>query len=57
VRERKRMRSKISAMSMEALASAAIIAVVPFVVTFALYMTSPAIWASCSPPATAASSR
>jgi tight adherence protein B len=41
VRERKRMRSKISAMSMEALASAAIIAVVPFVVTFALYMTSP----------------
>lgn len=41
VRERKKMRSKISAMSMEALASAAIIAVVPFVVTFALYMTSP----------------
>ena len=42
VRERKKMRGKISAMSMEALASAAIIGVVPFVVTFALYMTSPA---------------
>ena len=42
VRERKKMRGKIAAMSMEALASAAIIAVVPFVVTFALYMTSPA---------------
>jgi tight adherence protein B len=42
VRERKRMRGKIAAMSMEALASAAIIGVVPFVVTFALYMTSPA---------------
>jgi len=42
VRERKKMRGKISAMSMEALASAAIIGVVPFVVTAALYMTSPA---------------
>ncbi len=42
VRERKKMRGKIAAMSMEALASAAIIGVVPFVVTFALYMTSPA---------------
>jgi tight adherence protein B len=41
VRERKKMRGKISAMSMEAIASAAIIGVVPFVVTFALYMTSP----------------
>ena len=41
VRERKRMKSKIGAMSMEALASAAIIGAVPFVVTGALYMMSP----------------
>lgn len=41
VRERKKMRSKIGAMSMEALASAAIIGVVPFLVTAALYVSSP----------------
>ena len=41
VRERKRMRSKIGAMSMEALASAAIIGAVPFLVTASLYVTSP----------------
>jgi tight adherence protein B len=41
VRDRKQMRAKIAAMSMEALASAAIIGVVPFVVTGALYMTAP----------------
>jgi len=41
VRERKKMKGKIAAMSMEALASAAIIAAVPFVVTFALYVISP----------------
>lgn len=41
VRERKKMRSKIGAMSMEALASAAIIAMVPFVVTGALYVIAP----------------
>jgi tight adherence protein B len=41
VRERKKMKGKISAMSMEALASAAIIGMVPFVVTGALYMISP----------------
>ena len=41
VRERKKMKGKIAAMSMEALASAAIIAAVPFVVTGALYVISP----------------
>jgi tight adherence protein B len=41
VRDRKRMRAKIGAMSMEALASAAIIGAVPFLVTGALYMTAP----------------
>ena len=41
VRDRKKMRSKIGAMSMEALASAAIIGAVPFLVTGALYMTAP----------------
>jgi tight adherence protein B len=42
VRDRKRMRAKIGAMSMEALASAAIIGAVPFLVTGALYVTAPA---------------
>jgi tight adherence protein B len=41
VRERKKMKGKIGAMSMEAKASAAIIGVVPFVVTGALYVVSP----------------
>jgi tight adherence protein B len=41
VRERKKMKGKISAMSMEALASAAIIGLVPFIVTGALYVISP----------------
>jgi tight adherence protein B len=41
VRDRKQMRAKIGAMSMEALASAAIIGAVPFLVSGALYMTSP----------------
>ena len=41
VRDRKKMKAKIGAMSMEALASAAIIGLVPFLVTGALYMTSP----------------
>lgn len=41
VRERKKMRGKIAALSMEALASAVIIGLVPFLVTGALYMTSP----------------
>ncbi len=41
VRDRKRMRAKIGAMSMEALASAAIIGAVPFMVTGALYVTAP----------------
>ena len=41
VRDRKRMRAKIGAMSMEALASAAIIGAVPFLVSGALYVTAP----------------
>lgn len=41
IRERKKMKGKIGAMSMEALASAAIIAAVPFLVTSALYVMSP----------------
>jgi tight adherence protein B len=41
VRDRKKMKAKIGAMSMEALASAAIIGAVPFLVSGALYVTSP----------------
>jgi tight adherence protein B len=41
VRDRKRMRAKIGAMSMEALASAAIIGAVPFLVSGALYVSAP----------------
>lgn len=42
LRERKKMKGKIGAMSMEAKASAAIIGVVPFVVVALLYVSSPA---------------
>jgi tight adherence protein B len=41
LRDRKKMRGKISAMSMEAKASAAIIGLIPFVVTGLLYFSSP----------------
>ena len=41
LRERKKMRGKITAMSMEAKASAAIIGAVPFLVVGALYVSSP----------------
>jgi tight adherence protein B len=41
LRERKKMRSKIVAMSMEAKASAAIIAALPIVVMVLVYLTSP----------------
>jgi tight adherence protein B len=41
LRERKKMKGKIGAMSMEAKASAAIIGAVPFVVVGLLYMSSP----------------
>jgi tight adherence protein B len=41
LRERKRMKGKIKAMSMEAKASAAIIATLPFVVMILTYMSSP----------------
>ena len=42
LRERKKMKGKIGAMSMEAKASAAIIGAVPFLVVGALYASSPA---------------
>jgi tight adherence protein B len=42
LRERKKMRGKITAMAMEAKASAVIIGIVPFVVTFLLYLSAPA---------------
>ena len=41
LRERKKMKGKISAMSMEAKASAVIIGLVPFLVVGALYASSP----------------
>jgi tight adherence protein B len=41
LRERKKMRGKISAMAMEAKASAIIIGIVPFMVTFLLYLSAP----------------
>ncbi len=41
LRERRAMKGKIGAMAMEATASAVIIGLVPFVVTFLLYMSSP----------------
>jgi tight adherence protein B len=42
LRDRKRMRVKINAMSMEAKSSASIIGALPFVVAFMVYLTSPA---------------
>jgi tight adherence protein B len=41
LRDRKKMRGKIQAMSMEAKASASIIAILPLAVMFLVYMTSP----------------
>ena len=41
LRERKRMKAKITAMSMEAKASASIIAALPITVMFLVYLTSP----------------
>ena len=41
LRERKKMRGKIGAMAMEAKASAVIIGIVPFMVTFLLYLSAP----------------
>ena len=41
LRDRKKMKAKVAAMSMEAKASAAIIAALPFIVTILVYMTSP----------------
>jgi len=41
LRERKKMKGKITAMSMEAKASAAIIGLIPFIVTILLYFSSP----------------
>jgi tight adherence protein B len=48
LRERKKMKAKIQAMSMEAKASASIIACLPLAVMFLVYITSPqyieALW-------------
>jgi tight adherence protein B len=41
LRERKKMKSKVSAMSMEAKASAAVVGSLPFVVTILVYLSSP----------------
>lgn len=42
LRERKKMKAKVNALSMEAKASAAIIGALPFIVAFLVYLTSPA---------------
>ncbi len=42
LRDRKKMKAKVNALSMEAKASAAIIAALPFIVAFLVYLTSPA---------------
>ncbi|KQU98568.1 pilus assembly protein [Ensifer sp. Root31] len=41
LRERKKMKAKVSALSMEAKASACIIGALPFIVSFLVYVTSP----------------
>jgi tight adherence protein B len=41
LRERRKMKAKVSALSMEAKASAAIIGALPFIVAFLVYLTSP----------------
>lgn len=42
LRDRKKMKAKVKALSMEAKASAAIIGALPFIVTLLIYLTSPA---------------
>lgn len=42
LRDRKKMKAKVGALSMEAKASAVIIGALPFIVSFLVYMTSPA---------------
>jgi tight adherence protein B len=42
IRDRKKMKAKVNALSMEAKASAAIIAALPFIVTILVYLSSPA---------------
>lgn len=42
LRDRKKMKAKVKALSMEAKASAAIIGALPFIVTFLIYLSSPA---------------
>ena len=41
IRDRRKMRAKVNALSMEAKASAAIIGALPFIVAFLVYLTSP----------------
>ena len=42
IRDRKKMKAKVDALSMEAKASAAIIGALPFIVTLLVYLSSPA---------------
>lgn len=49
LRERRKMRAKVSAMSMEAKASACIIGALPFIVALLVYLTSPAYMMVLSP--------
>ena len=41
MRDRKKMKAKVQALSMEAKASAAIIGALPFIVAFLVYLSSP----------------
>lgn len=41
IRDRKKMKAKVGALSMEAKASAAIIGILPFLITFLVYLSSP----------------
>ena len=41
IRDRKKMKAKVTALSMEAKASAYIIGALPFIVSFLVYLTSP----------------
>jgi tight adherence protein B len=41
LRDRKKMKAKVQALSMEAKASAAIIGALPFIVAFLVYLSSP----------------
>ena len=44
IRDRKKMKAKVTALSMEAKASAVIIGALPFIVSMLVYLTSPALY-------------